>query len=121
MSGINSEKKIRYKDAKSISVNLFESILTSFSQGAGFGSLVSLMDIIVSEAKKEGDDYLINGELFGVVKNNIALAQKAMDTFSEIAKISAVEYTPERISIAQLHDAIFKKMKELENKAAIKK
>lgn len=77
----------KFKDDRGFDNNLFTSFHTAFNQGGGFGALVSLLNIVESSAKKEGDDYIINGELFELVKQNNRLAQKALDTFGEIHKI----------------------------------
>jgi len=77
----------QFKDDRGFDNNLFTSFHTAFNQGGGFGALVSLLNLVESSAKKEGDDYIINGELFDLVKQNNRLAQKALDTFGEIHKI----------------------------------
>lgn len=77
----------KFKNDRGFDNNLFTSFHTAFNQGGGFGALVSLLNIVASSAKKEGDDYIINGELFELVKQNNRLAQKALDTFGEIHKI----------------------------------
>ncbi|MFA5518781.1 MAG: response regulator, partial [Spirochaetota bacterium] len=83
----------KFKNDRGFDNNLFTSFHTAFNQGGGFGVLVSLLNIVESSAKKEGDNYIIKGELFDLVKSNNRLAQKALDTFGEIHKI--MEKDPE--------------------------
>jgi CheY-like chemotaxis protein len=77
----------KFKEDRGFDNTLFTSFHTAFNQGGGFGALVSLLNIVESSAQKEGENYLINGELFDLVKDNNRLAQKALDTFGEIHKI----------------------------------
>jgi len=77
----------QFKDDRGFDNNLFTSFHTAFNQGGGFGALVSLLNIVESSAKKEGNNYIIDGELFDLVRQNNRLAKKALDTFGEIHKI----------------------------------
>jgi CheY-like chemotaxis protein len=115
------EEKVKTRDKRAMGDNLFESLLTSFNQGAGFGSLVSLMGVITSTAVKDGEDYRIDGELFDVVKNNVALAEKALQTFAEISKITTAQYLPEKISLADFYDEITAEIAKFESLLALRK
>jgi CheY-like chemotaxis protein len=114
------EEKLNNRNKREIGDNLFNSLLTSFNQGAGFGSLVTLIGIITSTAEKIGDDYKIDGELFNVVKNNVALAEKALQTFSEISKISTMPFNMEKISISDLYNIISSEILNLDSQIILR-
>jgi len=77
------EEKFKSRDIKSMGTNIFESLLTSFNQGRGFGSLVTLMSIMKTTAVKDGGCYKIDDELFKVIMDNLASAEKALQTFGD--------------------------------------
>ncbi|MBN1499749.1 MAG: response regulator [Spirochaetes bacterium] len=103
----NSTKKLHSDQ------NLFDSLLTSLNQGPGFGTLITLIGIIASTATKQGEDYLINGEVFEAVKKNVAFAEKGFETFSDISNISEIFENPQKISISGLYEKLDSYMKSL--------
>lgn len=66
---------------------LFDSLRTNFSQGQGFGALVSTLEFIQSLCKAEGDYYKVEKEMMEMVFYNIQALNKIIDLFSEIRKI----------------------------------
>jgi len=94
----------QFKNDRGFDNNLFTSFHTAFNQGGGFGALVSLLNLVESSARKEGEDYIINGELFDLVKQNNQLAQKALDTFGEIHKIMINEPELTNVTCSTLYN-----------------
>ena len=101
--------------------NIFESLLTSFNQGSGFGGLVTLVGIMKSTAVKDGDYYKIKDELFEMIMGNVTSAEKALQTFGDMTKIVSGLHEPEKISLADLYDKMVIKIKELDNLVSIRK
>ncbi len=64
--------------------SLFSVLQTSFNQGAGFGILISLLNLLNSTAVKHDNGYLINEKLFALIQQNSRMAEKALNTFAEI-------------------------------------
>lgn len=103
----------KFQDERGFDNNLFTSFHHAFNQGGGFGALVSLLNIVESTAKKEGENYLIDGELFDLVKQNNRLAQKALDTFGEIHKIMINDPVLDPVDCISFYKMIKKALNEL--------
>lgn len=67
---------------------LFTNLHRSFSQGAGIGTQISLLGIILSSAEEVDGSYVIDRDLFHAIKDNQVIAEKAMQRFAELEKIS---------------------------------
>jgi signal transduction histidine kinase len=52
---------------------------TSLSQGAGFGSLVTLVDMMTATAEKDGDFYKIDSEIYEMIRENNAYCRLQME------------------------------------------
>jgi CheY-like chemotaxis protein len=115
------EEKIKSRDLKQMGENIFESLLTSFNQGSGFGGLVTLMSVMKSTAVQDGDCYKIKNELFKMIMDNLVSAEKALQTFGDMNKIMSGLHEPDKVSFIQLHNKISDKIKELNSKIAIKR
>jgi len=115
------EERILDRDTKSMGANIFESLLTSFNQGAGIGSLVSLLAVMESTAKKDGADYRISGELFEIIRSNTRAAEKALRTFGDMMTIVTGKITMEKLSLADLHNLISGRIADMAEMASIKK
>ncbi len=115
------EDRILNRDAKSKGANVFESLLTSFNQGSGFGGLVTLMSLMKSTAVKDGKFYKIDENLFEMIIGNALSAEKALQTFGDMTAIITSKHEPDRISLSQLHDIILKKIAELNSQIAERK
>lgn len=64
---------------------MFKGLLRSFNQGAGFGAIVTLLNLIVYGAQKEKDYYKIDAALFETLAENNKIAEKAINTFAQIS------------------------------------
>jgi len=114
------EERVINRDSKSMGGNIFESLLTSFNQGSGFGGLVTLMSLMKSTAVKDGDCYKIKSDLFEMIVGNSESAEKALQTFGDMIKIVSGRHNPVKISIAELHDKISKKVREFDSQIIIR-
>ncbi len=106
ISWLNWNEQIIKRDYDRIDRTLFKSLHTSFNQGGGFGSLVTLINIITQSAVKEGDNYLINSEIFDIITYNSVIAQKTIDFFSEINFILSTDFKTKVVSISEIYDSI---------------
>ncbi|HOP64669.1 MAG TPA: response regulator [Spirochaetota bacterium] len=77
------EKKLDITDAF-----LFEGVRRSFTQGTGFGSLLTLVDLLCSNAvSTENDTSVIDNNIISLLKENIGYAKRGLSAFSEIENI----------------------------------
>jgi len=91
------------RDYDRIDSALFRSLHTSFNQGAGFGALLTLVQLFVGSGEKQGDKYLVDGQLYELVKESSILAQNTIDIFAEINTIFNSKFKLKRISLQELH------------------
>ncbi len=115
------EERLKNRDDKSMGANIFESLLTSFNQGAGFGALVTLMAVMESTAKKDGEDYKISGELFEMIRGNVRAAEKALQTFSDMMKIVTEKHISEKMPLGAIHDKVAERISGMTSVASVKK
>lgn len=115
------EEKIKSRDSNAIGTNIFESLLTSFNQGSGFGSLITFISLMRSTAVKDGDYYKISNKLYDTIMENVKSADKALQAFADMTKIVADTFNTERISISSLYDYVAGKLEDLESQIAIGK
>ena len=94
------------RDYDRIDQALFRNLHTSFNQGAGFGTLLTLIQLISSSAKEQEDGYVIDKSLFKAVSESADIALNTIDTFSEIYNTISREFISERTSLHELHDII---------------
>ncbi len=74
------------KKMDKIDQNLLTNLTTSLSQGAGFGGLLSLIQVIPMQAKESGDNYLIPKDVINLIMDNANVAGKILEDFSEIGR-----------------------------------
>ncbi|BDA78403.1 histidine kinase [Leptospira kobayashii] len=74
-------------DKKTLHKNLFQTLRTSLSQGAGFGILMQIIDIIKAMEKDGKGHYLLQEEIVEILEENASYANRIVDTFSEIEDI----------------------------------
>lgn len=86
-SEIRTEKMLNFniwkesalaRDTDRFDSALFQNLRKSFSQGAGFGLLLSLLALIRKEVKKEQNQYIIDEQLMQLISENADIAQKAI-------------------------------------------
>lgn len=82
--------------------NLIESIRTSLSQASGFGSLVSLVQLLKSKAKLEGEKYVVSKKLMEMVFENGDIARNITNTFEELDYILQTEMEREELEVLDL-------------------
>ncbi len=89
-----------------VDLSLFTNLHDSFNQGAGFGSLLTLISLISASAKKEKENYLIDAKLFELIKKNAQIAEKILNFFSELVIIMNRDFDFEKISVSDLYNII---------------
>ncbi|MGL4368570.1 MAG: sensor histidine kinase, partial [Spirochaetota bacterium] len=92
----------------------------SFSQGAGFGSLLTIIDIVVSSARAENDNFIVDREVFNLMTDNVKMAEKALLAFEDIDKLNSNDMNSEKVNFSQLHDLILSVSAETSSFAALK-
>jgi signal transduction histidine kinase len=78
------------------------------------------MAVMESTAKKDGDDYRINGELYEMILTNVRAAERALKTFGDMMTIVTENHRFEKMSLWELHDRITEKTGQMSDVAAVK-
>ncbi len=86
--------------------SIFSNINNSFTQGAGFGTLITFMEMMSRSAKKHEDKLLIDAELFKHAMDNVKIAQDAFKIFASIDYVIANEIEMKIMTVNELHSLI---------------
>jgi len=114
------KEDILTRDADRFDKNLFHNLKQSFSQGAGFGLLLTLLSLIDSSARKDGEEYVINAELMELIKINSKVAHRALEIFGEIESLVSEVLQTESVSLQGLYELIQEIIAESQPLAEIK-
>ncbi len=85
------------REMKRLDRSLFHSLHTAFNQGAGFGGLLTLLKILTENARKENEHYIIDAQLVDLIKDNVAISDKIIKTFSDIDRMISQEIQGETV------------------------
>ncbi|PKL40019.1 MAG: hypothetical protein CVV44_07320 [Spirochaetae bacterium HGW-Spirochaetae-1] len=100
--------------------SLFRNINNSFTQGAGFGALISLLEMMSSSAEQRGDKHLVESSIFELVKSNMGIAMTAFKMFSNIDWIITNDFQLEKATFHELYDLVNVAIGEVREYCAIK-
>ena len=78
--------------------NLFSNLRRSFSQGAGFGLLLSLISMIGREARMEDNNCVISKDLMNLVQTNADVALQAIRVFEKIESLVGSDMETQSLS-----------------------
>lgn len=78
------KEKILKRDQEKIDNSLIESMRTAFSQGIGFGSLISVVNRITKKAKPEDGFYRVPSPLMEMLFENSKAANRIINFFEEL-------------------------------------
>ena len=116
----NQLEWLNYKENRRISTKAYAEIKsiynlkTSLMQGKGFGSLLSIIDIILNSKKEQGSDYLINKELLDLLLENYDTCNSQLHWLHEISNLLENLFPLETSNSAELITAIPGMAKEIE-------
>jgi CheY-like chemotaxis protein len=115
------ESRLTSKEIKSQTGQaLFHSMHTSFSQGIGFGTILSIGMIMASGAKKEGSNYIVDGQIFDYFQDNLRMIEKIIDTFKEIDILNSNAIDFEETNYPRFHAMVRETVQEMEPMAKFK-
>ncbi len=100
--------------------SLFRNINNSFTQGAGFGALISLLEMMESTAEKSDGRYCVDSAVFDLVQKNVTIAQTAFKTFSNIDWIITNDFDLSSVTFQDFHTLCRIVMGEVERYCALK-
>jgi PAS domain S-box-containing protein len=98
------KEKMMERNVSRTDKSLFKNIHNSFTRGAGFGALVTLIDTMVSGAEKSGGRYIVDSRLMALIQNNVNLVKDAFKTFTSIDWIISNEFNLQKTSLMELYE-----------------
>ncbi|MBN2402260.1 MAG: response regulator [Spirochaetes bacterium] len=108
----NQLEWLNYKEDRRITAKDYAEIKsiynlkTSLMQGKGFGSLLSIIDIILNTKKEKGADYLINKELLDLLLDNYETCNTQLNWLHEISNLLENLFVVKESDSAELIAAI---------------
>jgi CheY-like chemotaxis protein len=103
---IQWNKDIINRDYDRVDKALFQSLHNSFNQGAGFGALLSLINLIAGSIEKDGESYIVPSDIFELIEENAIIAEKTLNFFSQLSKVMSGGLEMKKTSMKKLHASI---------------
>ncbi len=100
------KEKMMERNISRTDKSLFKNIHNSFTQGAGFGTLVSLIDMMTSGAKKVEDGHIVDSQIIQLIQNNVNLIKDAFKTFTSIDWIISNDFDLQKMSLMELYEYV---------------
>jgi CheY-like chemotaxis protein len=117
----NQLEWLNYKEDRRISskdyaeIKSIYNLKTSLMQGKGFGSLLSIIDIILNTKKEEGSNYIINKEILDLLLENYETCNTQLSWLHEISNLLENLFPVTGSNSVELIAAIPGMLKEVEN------
>lgn len=96
------ENMIR-KDQDKTESGLMTNLNTSLIQGAGFGTIAPLIELIQASAKLEGENYVVQKDFLDMLFENAQFSNKLITIIGDIDYIINSELEKEKISLFDFH------------------
>lgn len=83
--------------------SIFSNINNSFTQGAGFGTLITFMEMMAKSSREEGEKLIVDSALFDEAMKNVKIAQDAFKIFAGIDWIISNTFELELKTVKDLY------------------
>lgn len=103
------------------SANLFYNLHTSLNQGKGFGTMLSLLDLLMMSSQIEENRYIVDKCILDELVGNAVMGQKAIDTFMSIDNLLEDEIKLEEVMVSSCIQMCKSVIEELAPYADLKK
>lgn len=100
------KEKMMERNTSRTDKSLFKNIHNSFTQGAGFGTLVSLIDMMTTNGRTSGDEFVVDGKIIELIQNNVNLIKDAFKTFTSIDWIISNDFELQKVSVMELYENV---------------
>jgi len=101
--------------------SIFSNINNSFTQGAGFGTLITFMEMMARTAKDKNGHLMVDTELFKEAMKNVGIAQDAFKIFASIDWIISNDIDLKPATVRELYNLIKRAVKKAEHFTGINK
>lgn len=93
--------------------NLFYGLRTSLAQGAGFGVLSQLIDIIKAMPKTDNGGVILDLDILNILEENAIYSKKVLDRFAEIEDVIFDRVEIDDVSPLKLYNEMLKLKEEV--------
>jgi DNA-binding response OmpR family regulator len=93
-------------DSKLLHTNMYHNLRTNLSQGAGFGALISLADMIKSLPSDEKGNKTINKKIVKMFEDNVKFSNNVLDEFSSMEVLTTSQIELQEHSLFELYETI---------------
>lgn len=114
------QERMESRENVNFEESLFHNLHINFNQGVGFGTLLTLINLIATSAVKDGDNYIIDSELFDIINRNAKIAENAIQSFSELEQLIHNEMELTRMNYDDFYNIIKTSVDEISSFAKIK-
>lgn len=83
--------------------SIFSNINNSFTQGAGFGTLITFMEMMAKSSEETGEKRVVDAQLFNEAMKNVKIAQDAFKIFAGIDWIISNTFELELKTVGDLY------------------
>ncbi|HOP28762.1 MAG TPA: response regulator [Spirochaetota bacterium] len=83
--------------------SIFSNINNSFTQGAGFGTLITFMEMMAKSSEETDDKRIVDAQLFNEAMKNVKIAQDAFKIFAGIDWIISNTFELELKTVSDLY------------------
>jgi CheY-like chemotaxis protein len=97
---------VRERDSRKFEETLFYNVKTSICQGAGFGSLVSLLSLIKQNSEKVEGKYLVDEKIMEMIFDNHNITSYMLTELSNIADIVNSPVSVESLTVKEVDDIL---------------
>jgi CheY-like chemotaxis protein len=100
------KQTILSRESDRMNRNLFHNLHTSFSQGAGFGVLLSLIHAMIDFAQEREDGYLLDRDFMELVRDGAGYAERSLALFEDIYQLSSADVPKQTVPLNRLHELL---------------
>ena len=97
------KEKMLSRNVSRTDKSLFKNINVSFTQGAGLGSMISMIELLFSSSQKTEGKYIVDGNVADHIMKNVDTAKTAFKTFSNIDWVISHDFDLESISLYEFY------------------
>lgn len=84
---LNYKEQRRNTDSTAQERNLIYNLKTSMSQGAGIGTMITMMDLVEANMKKQESDCIVSCEIMDLIFKNLDISKRMIDGIISISDI----------------------------------
>ncbi len=100
------KEKMLSRNVSRTDKSIFHNINNSFTQGAGFGTLIAFMEMMSSTSVRENDKVIIDSNIFTHAMENVKIAQSAFKIFASIDWVIGNEVELKELKVGDIYKLV---------------